>query len=512
MMDQLALLPSYLTAHLQLTLIALFFSVAISLPLGILSTRVTWLEAPVLSVAGVIQTIPSLALLAVMVPLLATLHLQSIGFLPAIIGLTLYGVLPILRNTVTGISGVAPELVEAARGVGMTPNQRLINVELPLSMPVIVAGIRTATVWIVGIATLSTPIGATSLGNYIFSGLQTRNFKAVLVGSLAAAGLALLLDSLVRMLEIAIRERRRVLGRIVSGVFFVLYVYTGISLAQSSFLLGKTGVITIGSKTFTEQYILSSIISRCIESETEHETRLLQSLGSTVAFDALRSGDIDMYVDYSGTVWATIMERGSVPEDRNEVLREVTSFLRNEHKITVIGALGFENTYALAVSESDGKRLQLREISDLVPYAQRMLIGGDYEFFARPEWQAIQKNYGIGFKESLMMDSSLMYQAVDQGDVDIISAFSTDGRITSFDLRMLKDDRLAIPPYDAILLVGEKAMRDYPAAVASINALVNAIDVDQMRRMNFSVDEGGKTPEQVADQFIKTLSQPEALN
>ncbi len=505
MMEQLALLPGYLSAHLQLTLIALLFGIAVSLPLGILATRVAWIEQPILSVAGVIQTIPSLALLAVMVPLLAALRLQSIGFLPAIIGLTLYGVLPILRNTVTGIAGVDPALIEASRGVGMTPNQRLSRVELPLAMPVIVAGVRTATVWIVGIATLSTPVGATSLGNYIFSGLQTRNFTAVLVGSVAAAGLALLLDGLVRAIEVGVRDRRR--GRVTAalGVVLALYAYTGVSLAQGLVSGRRQASITIGAKTFTEQYILSAIIARRIERETGHATRRLQSLGSTVAFDALRSGDIDVYVDYSGTVWATIMKRDVVPEDRAEVLREVARFLQDEHGITLVGALGFENAYALAVREADAARLRLRRISDLIPHAAELAIGGDYEFFARPEWAAIQQAYGMEFQRRRTMDASLMYQAVGQSDVDVISAFSTDGRIAAFDLRVLEDDRRAIPPYDAVILASARAVRDFPEVIAALTALTETIDADRMRQMNLAVDQTGDTPERVAERFLATL-------
>jgi osmoprotectant transport system permease protein len=251
MSAQLALLPEYLTAHVQLTLLALLCSAALSLPLGVAVTRVRWLEQPVLGLAGVIQTIPSLALLAAMVPLLASMRLQSIGFLPAFIGLTLYGVLPILRNTVTGIAGVDPALQEAARGVGMTPRQRLWRVELPLALPVIIAGLRTATVWTVGIATLSTPIGATSLGNYIFSGLQTRNYAAVLVGCVASAGLAMVLDGLVRMVEVGLRTRRRRLVGVATTITVGLYVYTAVTLAAPLFSNADRPVM-IGAKGFTE--------------------------------------------------------------------------------------------------------------------------------------------------------------------------------------------------------------------------------------------------------------------
>ena len=208
MSEQLALLPGYLTAHLQLTLLALLAGIAFSIPAGVLVTRRRWLEQPVLGTATIIQTIPSLALLAIMVPALAALGFTSIGFLPAFIGLTLYSVLPILRNTVTGLAGVDPALIEAAQGVGMTPAQCLRRVELPLAMPVILAGIRTSAVLTVGVATLSTPVGAPSLGNYIFSGLQTRNLTAVLVGCIAAAVLALSLDGLVRALGAAIVQRK----------------------------------------------------------------------------------------------------------------------------------------------------------------------------------------------------------------------------------------------------------------------------------------------------------------
>ena len=256
MNEQLALLPEYLTAHLQLTLLAILLSAAISLPLGVAATRVRWIERPVLAAAAVIQTIPSLALLAIMVPVLASLQLRSIGFLPAFIGLTLYSVLPILRNTVTGITGVAPAFREAARAVGMTPSQQLRRVELPLAAPVIVAGLRTATVWTVGVATLSTPVGATSLGNYIFSGLQTRNYTAVLIGCIAAASLALLLDGLVRSLEIAVqrRQRQRMIGA--AAMLGILYAYVGLTLGATLFPGGERPV-TIGAKAFTEQYILA---------------------------------------------------------------------------------------------------------------------------------------------------------------------------------------------------------------------------------------------------------------
>jgi osmoprotectant transport system permease protein len=507
MSEQLALLPGYLTAHLQLTLLALFFSTSISLPLGVAVTRVPWLEAPALAVAGIIQTIPSLALLAVMVPLLAYFDLQSIGFLPALIGLTLYGVLPVLRNTVTAISNVDPALKEAARGVGMTPAQQLYKVELPLAMPVIVAGIRTATVWVVGIATLSTPVGATSLGNYIFSGLQTRNDASVLVGCFAAAILALLLDSLVRTIEDGVRTRRR--GRVVAalGILAALYAYTLATLA-APLVQERDRPIRIGSKTFTEQYILSAMLARWIHDETGHPAALMQSLGSVVAFDALAAGDIDLYVDYSGTLWANEMGRETLAVGRKELLRALEAYLHHQHGITLAARLGFENTYALAMRRRDAEARGIRRISDLARHAPSLTMGSDYEFFARPEWAAVRTTYGLAFAELRSMDSTLMYQAVARGNVDVISAFSTDGRIAAFDLRVLEDDRNVIPPYDAVVLASPRLAEQNPEVLKALGRLEGRIDADTMREMNRAVDEDGQPPSAVAKAFVERLRDP----
>ena len=509
MSEQLALLPDYLTGHIQLTLVALLFGTALSVPLGIVATRVPWMERIALGIAGIIQTVPSLALLAMMVPLLAALQLQSIGYLPAIIGLTLYSTLPVLRNTVIGIAGVDPAYIEAARGVGMTPRQQLWRVELPLAMPVIVGGLRTSTVWVVGMATLSTPVGASSLGNYIFAGLQTRNYTAVMVGCVAAALLAQLLDGLVRVLEAGIRLRRRRPVAVALTVLTALYLFTGVTLA-SRFLGDDEAGVVIGSKGFTEQYILSEILSGQVTAHTGLATTVIQSLGSTVAFDALRSGDLDVYVDYSGTIWATILRRESTVENRGEVLGEVGRTLASDYGVRMVGALGFENTYALAMRSADVRRLGLERISDLIPHAARLVFGGDYEFFGRPEWVALQDRYGLSFRDQRTMDPALMYQAVAQGDVDVISAFSTDGRIAAMDLVVLEDDLGAVPPYDAVMLVSDRLAREHPEVVATLEALVGTIDADAMRAMNLAVDDAGRTPAAVAREFLGQRSTMDA--
>lgn len=504
MKEQLALLPGYLAAHLALTLAALAVGLLVSVPAGILVSRVRRLEAPLLGAAGVVQTIPSLALLAFMVPALAALGAPSIGYLPAFIGLCLYSVLPILRNTVAGLATLDPALIEAARGVGMTPGQQLRRVELPLALPVIVAGVRTAAVWTVGTATLSTPVGAPSLGNYIFSGLQTRNYAAVLVGCLAAAGLALLLDGLVRLVEVGLRQRRRSLLASAGAVFALLAAFAVGPLVRSP---ARAGVapIRVGSKTFTEQYVLGRVLAGWITRTTGLPTDVVESLGSTVVFDALRSDQIDAYVDYSGTLWAAVLKRGDPPAERSTVLLEVRRALEHDYGVRIAAALGFENTYALAVRRADAERLRLRRISDLGPHAGALVMGGDYELFQRPEWRSIVRAYGLSFRELRSMDPSLMYDAVASGGVDVISAFSTDGRIVSRGLTALDDDRGAIPPYDAVVLVSRRLAREHPQALWALARLEGTLDAERMRRMNAAVDERGQSPAAVAERFLDEL-------
>ena len=342
--QQLELLPNYLSRHLLLSVTAIVAGILLSIPLAVVALRNNRLQGPLLALASAIQTIPGLALLALMVPLL-----RQIGFVPAVVALILYSVLPILRNAVTGIAEIDPNLTEAGRGLGMTDNQLLMRVQLPLAMPVIVAGIRTAAVWVVGMATLSTPVGATSLGNYIFSGLQTQNYTAVLVGCVAAAMLALALDRLIRAMEVAVAERSQ---RKIAAIAVVIFGILAAGLAPVVYSESQrqdTPAIVIGTKTFTEQYILGDVIANSLE-DAGYATRKLDSLGSAVGFNALTAGRIDAWVDYTGTIWANYMNRTENP-GREMMMSNVREWLAAEHNIEVAARLGFENAYAIAVRQ-----------------------------------------------------------------------------------------------------------------------------------------------------------------
>ncbi len=489
--EQLALLPEYLGNHMVLTLCALAIGISISIPVALFATRVGWLEWPVLTFAGVMQTVPALALLALMVPLLG-----RIGFTPALVGLVLYSMFPVLRNTVTGIKGVDPAYVEAARAIGMTDGQMLWRVQLPLAAPVIVAGIRIASVWVVGMATLSTPVGSPSLGNYIFSGLQTQNFTAVLVGVVAAAALAMVLDLLIRLIEVAVSRRNLTLG--LTGALGLALLAIPALVPTLSTAKGRVAELSvvIGAKTFTEQYIIAEILKRRAN-DSGYRASDLQSLGSTVVFDALKASRIDCYVDYSGTIWANHMKRRDQP-GRQSVLKIMSDWLLKQHGIVCLGSLGFENAYVLAIRKDRASSLGVQTISDLAPRTPNLSIGGDYEFFARPEWEALREQYQLNFAAKRSFDPTLMYPAVQKGVVDVISAFTTDGRIPAFGLMLLRDDRGVLPPYDAVLLLSPRAARSTRLKLA-FEPLIGAISNEEMRRANMMVDLEKSSISQAAD-------------
>jgi osmoprotectant transport system permease protein len=513
--DRLAELPQLLSGHLLLTVTALAIGIGISVPLGIAATRTPRLRGPVLGAAGLIQTVPSMALLALMVPLLGGM----IGFVPAFIALTLYSMLPVLRNTVTGILEIDPDMREAALGVGMTDRQSLRWVELPLAAPIILAGIRTATVWVVGMATLSTPVGAPSLGNYIFLGLQTRNWLAVLFGCFFAAALAIVLDQLIRLMERAVRLRRPRLA-VTAGVALTTILAAGLFPAASGVVSGAAasdapGIgpaasgggrqlslaghdLTVGSKGFTEQYVLAELLTLELEAAgaTVHQR---PNMGSTILFDALRNDTVDVCVDYSGTIWAAIMKR-SAPIDRTEMLIEIAAHLREEYGVISLGRLGFENAYTLAMRRQRAEKLGIRGIGDLRTHASRLTVGGDPEFFGRLEWNRVREIYELDRIRTRGMDSTFMYGAVRDGGVDVITAYTTDGRIDAFDLVTLHDPKRAFPPYDAILLLSPLASRNR-LLVEALLPLVNSVTNSEMRSANRKVDIDGLTVEESARQL-----------
>jgi osmoprotectant transport system permease protein len=515
--DAFRVLPDYLAQHVILCACALALAVLLGLPLAVAASRAPRLRGPTLAVASLLQTIPGLALMALFYPLLLALSVltrrafgfgvPALGFLPALLALTLYALLPILRNTVAALTGLDPAVLEAAKGVGMTPMQQLLRVEAPLAAPVAMAGVRTAAVWTIGAATLATSVGQTSLGNYIFSGLQTEDWASVLFGCVAAAGLALVVDALLGVLErgAARRDLRRV--ALASGA---LALGAAAAFASTIGAGGATSYV-IGAKNFSEQFILADLMADRLRAAGA-SVSMREDLGSAVAFQAVASGDVDAYVDYSGTLWTNVLGRSDHPP-RARMLAELSQQLAQKYGVRVLGALGFQNAYVLAMRSDRAAQLRLRSIADLAPVAPRLTLGADLEFLQRPEWRALRAVYGLSFKAMRSYDPTLIYDAVEGGEADVISAFSSDGRILADHLATLSDPRHALPDYDAVILLSPRRAKDQ-RMIAALSPLLGAVNLCLMRQANLTVDrsQDKRSPQQAADSLDAAVDRHAANN
>jgi osmoprotectant transport system permease protein len=506
----LADLPSLIRAHVVLSGASLGIAILVGLPLALLASTDRRLRVPLLAVAGLVQTIPALALLALFYPMLLLVGditgtaLPALGFLPALIALSLYALLPIVRNTIAALQSLDADIIEAADGVGMTRRQRLLLVEMPLGAPVVLAGIRTAAVWTIGAATLATTVGQPSLGNLIFSGLQTENWVRVLIGCAASAALALIADALLALIEtgLARRSRRRLglgLGLLTAALAAAL-----ISGSPNS---PQKQTIVVGAKNFSEQYILASLIEDRLAA-AGYRVERRDDLGSAVAYRALAAGDVDVYVDYTGTLWTNVLGRSDTP--RAPAMRAALARdLAARDDVRLLGPLGFENAYALAMRRERARSLGITSIDDLARAAPRLRLASDIEFLSRPEWRSVERAYGLRFADQRSYNPTFMYRAIADGSADVMSAFSSDGRIEALGLVTLSDPRGALPNYDAVLLLSPRVAGN-PRLAGALQPLIGAIGIDMMRRANLMVDRDADkaTPQQAARWLLARIDAP----
>ncbi|WP_095012577.1 ABC transporter permease/substrate-binding protein [Tsuneonella mangrovi] len=485
-------------AHVLLSASALALGILVALPLAVWASRSPAVARITLGIASLVQTIPALALLALFFPILLSLRvvfgeaLPTLGFLPALLALALYAVLPILRNAVTARAEMEAGVLEAADAVGMSGWQKLRLVEAPLAAPYIMGGIRTAAVWTIGAATLSTTVGQPGLGDPIFAGLQTQNWPLVLAGCIAAAGLAMAADFTLALVERGLSERRPWLRRIGFGI-----IALGVAGALwPAFVRNADDTVVIGAKGFSEQYILARLVGQQLE-KAGYSVAYRDGMGSAIVQSAIESGQIDISLDYTGTIWANQLKRtDNVPRDR---MLAIIAKWEGTRGVDVLGRLGFENAYALAMRGQQARALHIETLSDLARISPRLTIGGDPEFFERPEWKSVETAYGMRFARERNFAPTFMYDALQSGEADVISAYTSDGRIAADHLAVLADPKHALPNYDAILLLSQRRAGDKRLSGA-LKPLLGKIDVATMRQANFMVDrpDDKKTPAEAA--------------
>ena len=492
--------------HIVLVFISIAVAVLIGVPVGIALTRYRALRGPVLGIANVMQTIPSLALFGFLIPLP---FIGGIGARTALVALVLYSLLPIIRNTVTGILGVEPSVREAAVAMGMTDGQILRQVELPLAMGVIVTGIRVATVIAVGVTTIAAAVGAGGLGVYIFRGLRQYDNNLLLAGALSAASLALAADFLLGVVErsfsVEAKRKAGAAGKLILAAAALLLVVGGVALWRSGNGPTSEAVqlrVVVGSKDFTESVLLAEIVAQMLEARGVSVERQLE-LGGNLPHEALVSGTLDLYPEYTGTSFTAIL-RHAPSSDPRAVYDQVKLDYASKFKVEVSQPLGFENTFAILVRGADARQLNLKTISDAAPHTPKWRAGFGQDFMSRADgYPGFSKAYGLTFREVREMDLSLTYIALSSKQVDLIAGNSTEGRIATLDLVQLTDDRRYFPPYEAVYLVRQDSLTRVPALGEVLSKLANAISTDEMRRLNSEIDEKKRDPKEVVKEWVK---------
>ncbi|MEX3624867.1 ABC transporter permease/substrate-binding protein [Viridibacillus arvi] len=481
-----------LLEHIQISFIALFFAVVIAIPLGIYLTNKKKIAESIIGISAVLQTIPSLALLGLLIPLF------GIGKIPAIIALVVYALLPILRNTYTGINEVDASLKEAAMAMGMNTRKRLVKVELPLAMPVIMAGIRTAMVLIVGTATLAALIGAGGLGDIILLGIDRNNTALIILGAAPAALLALAFDFLLKKLE-SLSFKKTVTALSTLSVIALLMIFLPL------ININEKEEIVIAGKLGSEPEILINMYKLLIEDETDLNVQLKPGLGKTsFVFNALKSGNVDIYPEFTGTAISEFLKEKAINNNQDDVYKQAQEGMLKKFDMVMLNPMKYNNTYALAVSEDAAKTYDLKNISDVKAAAGKIRAGFTMEFNDREDgYRGIQKLYNLSLSNITKMEPKLRYQAVKSGDIDLLDAYSTDSDIRQYNLVVLEDDKNLFPPYQGAPLMRKETVKKYPEIEKVLNKLANQITEDEMRQMNYQVNVEGRKASEVAREFLE---------
>jgi osmoprotectant transport system permease protein len=492
-------LATFVGEHILLVVISTTIAVGIGLPLAIFATRRPRLASPLLAIANIVQTIPSLAMFGFLLPVPL---IGGVGARAALVVLVLYGLLPIVRSTMVGITGIDESIRVAGLAMGMTAPELLWQIELPLALPSIVAGIRVAAVVGVGSATIAAAIGAGGLGQYIYRGLSMVDSTVILAGAIPAALLALIIDGSLLWLERQLSTRRRTGSRRTAVV--VAASLAIVALLGSTMLAGRSrSAIVVGSKNFTEQLILGEIVAATIERETGLPVQRRLNLGGTLICDrALVSGDIDVYVEYTGTALTAIFNQGVV-RDPQAAIAAVRDLYAGTGR-TVLAPLGYDNTFAILVRGAEARARGLRTIADVAKVAPEWRAGFGYEFLERPDgYPGLAKTYGLRFRNPpQVMDLTLSYRALASGQLDIIAGDATAGLIKALDLVQLEDNQHYFPPYDAVPVARASMLLRYPQVRKALEGLAGRITPADMREMNYAADAQHEDPADIARRFL----------
>ncbi|HEM4975037.1 ABC transporter permease/substrate-binding protein [Streptococcus suis] len=477
--------------HLRISLLALIIAIAIAVPLGLILSSKKRLTEWSLQITGIFQTIPSLALLGLFIPFM------GIGALPAVVALVIYAIFPILQGTLTGLGEIDPSLEEAATAFGMNKWEKLKKFKLALAMPILMSGIRTASIMIIGTATLAALVGAGGLGSFILLGIDRNDSALILIGAVSSAVLAVLFGYGIRLLQD--KKPKTILLALLVTLFTVGASYVPM-------LNFSTKQLVIAGKLGAEPEILINMYKLLIEDRTDIKVEIKPNFGKTsFLYEALKSGSIDIYPEYTGTITSTLLKNSSMDLSTNsdEVYTYAKEAILEQDGLVYLAPMAFQNTYALAVTEDYAQKNGIEKISDLAKVQQTAVAGFSLEFNDREDGNIGLKNlYNLQLNVKTM-EPALRYEAIKSGNVQIIEAYSTDSKVVTYKLKILEDDKRLFPPYQAAPLLSKETLEKYPELEQALGVLAGNISTEEMTRMNYAVDVEGKSAEQVAREYLE---------
>lgn len=488
-----------LCEHLEISIFAIIIAILCGGLIGVLISEFQKSARPTLSMINFLYTIPSISMLGFLIPF------SGVGNITAIIALTVYALLPMVRNTYTGLTQVDDAIVEAAKGLGSTRMQILMKIKLPLALPVIMSGIRSMVTMTIALAGIASFIGAGGLGVAIYRGITTNNAAMTILGSLCIAILALVLDFLLGFIEKRI-QRHHKKDKKKYKILYIISILVCCGISISMILQTKTEkILRIATKPMTEQYILGEMLDLLIEKETDLQIELTQGVGGGTSNiqPAMENGEFDLYPEYTGTAWNTVLkEEGIYNEDLFTSLQQ-----RYEDELSMewIGMYGFNNTYGIVVRKEIADQYNLETYSDLQSVANQLTFGAEYDFFEREDgYDALCETYDLQFKDTMDMDIGLKYQAIQQGKIDVMIIFTTDGQLASSDVKVLKDDKQFFPSYLCGNVIRSEVLEEYPELNSIFEKVTGIITDQDMAEMNYAVETEGKEPRDVAKEFLQS--------
>ena len=505
LIDRIGYFLTLFSEHLLISFLAMLIVSVFGVAIGIWVFYSAKAQRIIMPTVNFLYTIPSIAMFGLLIPIV------GIGLQNALIVLVLYGLLPIVHSTYSGMKEVPYNLVDAAKGLGSTQLQLFRHIYFPLALPSILSGLRITTVMVIALTGLAALIGAGGLGQAIFRGLNTMNTSLIVTGSLGISLFAILGDKFVGTLEKKNNLQRIISRNALPSQKHFIYINLGVlavllvmSLAYiNPFASAKERVITIASKPMSEQYILGEIMSQLIENETDiHVIRQFGIGGGTTNIHpALLSGDLDMYVEYTGTAWMNVLNQKSQLD-----FGQLQQQYQENYQLKWLGLLGMNNTYAIAIPESIAAQKQIKTYSDLVRHSGDFDFGAEFEFFERADaYPSLIKVYPFKFAKLHEMDISLRYKAIEEGKVNAIDAFTTDAQIEALNLQVLVDDKHFFPDYEAGIVIREAILQQYPELTKLLMQLEGEISTDKMRKMNYQLEVLKETPKAIAQEFLATL-------